>query len=92
MGPDGFWEVDFGWVEPIYQFLTGTTLPTLAAEYGIYEGNLVRVLLKMGNVVEEWRTLATLRTDTEMLNRLADAEKMLALPIPSSDSLYLRLA
>jgi superfamily II RNA helicase len=92
LSPDGFWEVDFGWVEPIYQFLTGTPLPTLAAEYGIYEGNLVRVLLKMGNVLEEWRTLATLRADTEMLNRLAGAEKMLALPIPSSDSLYLRLA
>lgn len=92
LGPDGFWETDFTWVEPIYQFLTGTPLSTLAADYGIYEGNLVRVLLKMGNVLEEWRTLATLRTDTEMLNRLAGAETLLALPIPSSDSLYLRLS
>jgi superfamily II RNA helicase len=92
LGQDDYWDLDFGWVEIVHKFLSGTPLSGLAADYGIYEGNLIRAILKLGNLLEEWRTLATLSADTERLERLQGAELRLATPIPSSDSLYLRLS
>jgi hypothetical protein len=59
------------------------------SDYELFEGNFIRMLSKLVNVLEEWRALATLKTDTDMLNLLVDVEQKLRMN--SSDSLYLRL-
>ena len=86
-----YWDIQLNWVEPIWRWVHGATLPELSADYGIFEGNFIRILSKLGNVLEEWKVLATLAADTEMLNLLAEAGDGLKTGIASSDSLYLRL-
>ena len=88
---DTFWDLNTVWIEPISRWLEGETAAELCADYGFYEGNLMRILLKMANVVEEFRSLATLAVDTEMLERMRSCEEGLLHGIAVCDSLYLRL-
>ena len=78
-------------MEPVWRFVNGEGLATLATDYGSYEGNLIRALSKMANVLEEWRTLATLAADTAMLEALREAAALLTPAIATADSLYLRI-
>lgn len=86
-----YWEVATEWVEPIWAFLGGKGVAEVAAEFGVFEGNFVRVILKVGNLLEEWRALATLSGDVEMLELLRGAEERLRVGAAGADSLYLRL-
>jgi superfamily II RNA helicase len=90
-GPSPFWELNGDWVEPVWRWLEGATTGELCADYGIYEGNLLRTLLKMANVLEEWRGLATLAADVEMLETLKGVETTLLRGAAVCDSLYLRI-
>jgi len=88
---DGFWSLNTTWVEPVWRWLNGTGAQELCADYEFYEGNLMRTLMKLVNILEEWRSLATLSTDTEMLEKLRGYEERLMNGIAVCDSLYLRI-
>ena len=90
-GPDTFWELNTTWVEAVWRWLQGATAQELCADYGCYEGNLMRMLMKMVNILDEWRSLATLCSDTEMLEKMRGLELKLMSGIAVCDSLYLRL-
>jgi superfamily II RNA helicase len=89
LGKSEFWDVNTEWVEPIWRWLQGAELSEIIADYGVFEGNFIRILSKLVNVLEEWRALATLKTDTDMLNLLSEVEQKLR--TNSNESLYLRL-
>jgi superfamily II RNA helicase len=63
----------------------------IATTYDIYEGNLMRGLHKLANLVNEWTSLATLTADVDMLTTLAEAPSRLLRDIAQPESLYLRL-
>jgi superfamily II RNA helicase len=88
---DEFWSVNTIWIEPVWRWLQGDTTQELCTDYEIYEGNLLRMLMKMVNILEEWRSLATLASDTEMLETMRDYEQRLLNGIAVCDSLYLRI-
>lgn len=92
----GYWDVNTSWVEPVWRWLGGgglepATAAELCAEYGFYEGNLMRMLLKMVNLLEELRTMATLSADVGMLEKMKGAELRLMRDVAVCDSLYLRI-
>jgi superfamily II RNA helicase len=78
-------------VEPVWRWLQGATVQELCADYDCYEGNLMRILAKGGNLLEEWRSLATLAADTEMLEKMRGLEAMITRGAAAGDSLYLHL-
>ena len=86
-----YWDVNTSCVELVWRYVNGESLSQLAADYGIFEGNCIRFLSKMVNLLDEWRVLATIKSDTATLNRLLDAEQLLISAVANSDSLYLRL-
>ena len=86
-----FWNLQTTWVEPMWRWLNGATTAELCADYGVYEGNLTRSLLKMANILEEIRNIATLSKDIEMLEKLKGLEDLLLRDVLKSDSLYLRI-
>jgi len=55
------------------------------------EGNLIKGLLKVNNIVREWKALATVRADVDMLARLDGVESRLLHGIAVPESLYMRL-
>ena len=89
---DSYWELNTTWVEPIWRWLhEGATVQDICAEYECYEGNLMRLLAKCSNLLEEWRSLATLSKDTEMLEKMRGLEVSITRGTAVCDSLYLRL-
>jgi superfamily II RNA helicase len=88
---DSFWDLNTVWVEPIWRWLGGATAQELSADYEFYEGNLMRTLMKLVNILEEWRSLATLDSDVEMLEKMREYEERLLNGIAICDSLYLRI-
>jgi superfamily II RNA helicase len=88
---DGYWSIDTTWVDPVWHWLSGADMTEICADFGCYEGNFMRALLKMVNLLEEWRSLATLATDTETLELLRGMEQKLLRGVAVCDSLYLRI-
>jgi superfamily II RNA helicase len=88
---DSYWELNTTWVEPVWRWLQGATVQELCADYECYEGNLLRLLSKVVNLLEEWRSLATLCNDTEMLEKMRGVETKVMRDFTPGDSLYLRL-
>jgi superfamily II RNA helicase len=88
---DSYWELTTTWVEPVWRWLQGATIQELCGDYDCYEGNLLRLLSKVVNLLEEWRSLATLSNDTEMLEKMRDLELTIMRDFWGGDSLYLRL-
>jgi superfamily II RNA helicase len=88
---DTYWDLNVNWVEPISRWLQGTNSATLCADYGIYEGNLMRTVLRMANIADEWINIATYCEHTEMVERVTEAKATLLREIAITDSLYLRI-
>jgi hypothetical protein len=55
------------------------------------EGNLMKGLLKTANLVREWKAMATVRADVDMLATLDGVESRLLKGVAVPESLYLRL-
>ena len=85
------WNLNTYWIEPIWRWLDGADASALCAEYGLFEGNLQRTILKVVNLVEEWNVLATYLKDVKMLETMRGIESTLKHGIATTDSLYLRL-
>jgi len=83
------WELTPLWVCVAARWLAGATLTEIAADYGLFEGNVQRSLLRIANLLEEWASLATLRRDLPTLEKLG-ALRFLRDEI-IVDSLYLHL-
>ena len=88
---DTYWDLNTTWVEPVWRWLQGATTQEICADYDCYEGNLMRLLAKAVNLLEEWRSLATLSADTEMLEKMRGVEATITRGAAACDSLYLRL-
>jgi hypothetical protein len=87
--PSGFWNLSPLWVCVVSRWLDNTPLTLIAAEFGMFEGNVQRGLLRVANLLEEWGALATLRQDLATLEKLSGLRFLRNEVIV--DSLYLRL-
>jgi superfamily II RNA helicase len=68
-----------------------TQSKNICESYGCYEANFTKIILKASNLVEELVAVATLATDTQLLEVLVPAGASLIRDIVVPDSLYLRL-
>jgi superfamily II RNA helicase len=78
-------ELFWGWL------VDGLELNNLCAEYEIFEGNFARAVMKLGNILDEWLSLAMLTSDAEQIEAVAGLRPTLAKDFIIQDSLYLRL-
>lgn len=80
------------WMELLWAWLEEEKEPSLlCAEYELFEGNFVRGVMKLGNILEEWLSLATLCGDTEQIEAVAGLRPKLGRDFIIQDSLYLRV-
>jgi hypothetical protein len=49
---------------------SGAGLTEIAAEFGLFEGNVQRGLLRVANILEEWATVCELRRDLAGLEKI----------------------
>ena len=91
IGLEGYWLFGTSWVEPISRWLQGEPASVICAEYEIYEGNFIRILLKTAKMLEEVATLATYCQHTDVLEKIMEIRPILLRDLVVSDSLYLHL-
>jgi superfamily II RNA helicase len=88
---DKYWSLSVGCVEPVWRWLNGESSAVICGDYGIYEGNLMRVVLRIANIADEWISLATYCEHTEMVTKMTAVKAGLLRDIAVTDSLYLRI-
>ena len=88
---DGYWSLSTTWVEPVWRWLGGATLQELCADYETYEGNMIRIFMKLANLLEEWRSLAGYCEHAEMLEKLRGFEQVVLRDVAVCSSLYISL-
>ena len=84
-----YWNLEYTWAEIGYRWCNGEAVDILCNEYKIYEGNLMRGIMKIANMVEELRSLAVLSNNVELLSKLDEIKLIRDVAVP--DSLYLKL-
>jgi len=89
--PEGYWALSAGWIDAMRSWYIGEEAATICSEYGLYEGNFIRTVLKLGNLVEEWISMATYCEHTEVLQRLEGLKDEIVRGIAKPQSLYLLL-
>jgi superfamily II RNA helicase len=86
-----YWCVAPYWMEIAKAWMEGTSAAHITSTYDIYEGNFMRGILKIYNLVEEWQSIATFCGDVATLDKLRDIQQVLLRDIAQPESLYLRL-
>ena len=91
-----FWRLSTEWVEAVGDWINREnevehTIGSLAQKYGVFEGNIQKMLLKVAGLVEEMQALGTLSGSVELLRKLENCREILLRDIVIAESLYLRL-
>lgn len=91
LSPPDYWCATTLWVEVATLWLQGTTAGELCVRFELMEGNLMKGLLKVANLVREWKAMATIRADVDMLATLDGVESLVLKGIAVPESLYSRM-
>ena len=86
---DNYWNISTQLVEPIGKWLNGENASVICQEYGLFEGNFMRSVMKMANIVDEWISMATYCQHIEQIDKMMEVRKKIVREY--SDSLYLHL-
>jgi superfamily II RNA helicase len=85
------WKLGTSWIDPMREWIEGTPVGSICETYGIYEGNLIRAVLKLHGLLEEWRSMALYSEHIDVLDRLRDTHTLLLRESVIQDSLYLHM-
>ena len=85
------WNLSTFWMEIMNRWMDGEAISVICEEYGVYEGNLIRSVLKLQNMLDEWRSMASFCQHTEMIKKLEETHLLLVRDAVIQDSLYLHL-
>ena len=93
LGPQrsNLWSLQSAWMEACYRWVQGEDASILCQDYGLYEGNFMRSLLKLANLVEEWTSMATYAKDIQTLELVEGLQQKIVRGIVKPESLYLML-
>jgi len=87
-----YWTLNDEWVDPITLWLEGThSVSSISKEFDVFEGNMLKVLMKLASLLEEVQSLATLLEDVSMLTLLSEGRNLILRDVIIAESLYLRL-
>ena len=91
VSPPGFWSLNSYWIEPVWRWINGETISRICEDYQLFEGNFMRVVMKVSNLLEEFTSLATFTQNVEMLAKLEGLSAKLVRDVAVPESLYLRI-
>ena len=86
-----YWKISSTWIKPLQRWFHEEDPAIICSDYGLYEGNFIRSVLKVANMIEEWVSLATFTKNIELLQLLEGLKEKLVRDIVKPESLYLNL-
>ena len=84
------WNIKYTYIDIGYDWASGIDFSIISSKYEIYEGNFIRSMLKINNLVQNIITLYKLYNDLQTIPQLEQISKLIYRSIVSIDSLYLR--
>ena len=85
------WKLNYEYIEMLGDLFKGLTVGEVCFNYSVMEGNLTRFLLKLVNVVDELKNIATLNRDISLLEKLENVQAYDFYKIAIPESLYLHI-
>jgi superfamily II RNA helicase len=86
-----YWNISTIMIEPMRRWIEGENASLICQEHGLFEGNFIRSVMKMANMLDEWLAMATYCQHTEQIDKINEVRQKIIRDIVISDSLYLRL-
>ena len=86
-----YWTISTDMIEPMKRWIEGEHASVLCTEYNIFEGNFIRSVMKVANMLDEWLAMATYCQHIEQIDKITEVRTRLIRDLVVSDSLYLRL-
>ena len=88
---ESYWTLYTTWIEPIQRWLDGDSASCICSDYGLFEGNFVRAVLRISNMVDEWIAVGSYMSDIDLLEKLNAVRGLLVKDFIVPDSLYLHI-
>ena len=86
-----YWQISTQMIEPMRRWVEGENATIICQEHGLFEGNFIRSVMKMANMLDEWLALATYCQHTEQVDKIMEVRQKMIRGTVISDSLYLHL-
>lgn len=84
-----YWQVTTQWIEPIRQWMEGKHLSEICQTYGLFDGNFIRGILKIANMIDEWQSIAIFCEHIDQIEKMDNVRTKIVRDIAITDSLYL---
>jgi superfamily II RNA helicase len=86
-----YWKVSTQMIEPMRRWIEGENASLICRDYGLFEGNFIRAVMKMANMLDELLAMATYCQHTDKIETIMEVRQRIVRDIVIQDSLYLRL-
>lgn len=86
-----YWDLTTQWIEPVLRWFDGDHIAVICKDYGIFEGNFTRGILKLANLLDEWLSMATYCEYVAQIEKIVQLKPQLVRDIVVPDSIYLKL-
>lgn len=84
------WMIYYDYIDPAYTWASGGTLDKVFKQINTYEGNFIRAMLKINNIVKNIRDLSRTFGDIKNIPNLDEVEELILRDIVSVESLYIK--
>ena len=84
------WSLSEQWIYLADRWMKGVSASALLKETGMFEGNFIKGILTLNQLMREWISLATYDTNVEMLAKCVGIEGVLLRDIVVPESLYVK--
>jgi superfamily II RNA helicase len=88
---DGYWNLSTQMIMPMTEWIEGKDVSQICTEYGLFEGNFIRTIMKTSNMLDELLSMATYCQHIEVVDKIIEVRQRMIRDIVIPDSLYLRL-
>jgi superfamily II RNA helicase len=78
-------------LEPMRRWMQGDSASLICMEYELFEGNFIRSVMKMANMLDEWLSMAMYCQHVEQVEKILEVRQRIIRDMIISDSLYLHL-
>jgi superfamily II RNA helicase len=86
-----YWDIDTLWYDILEDWISDLSVSEIMSKYDIMEGNFTRGILKLVNLIEEFRNISSFYNNVKMLELLKDSELLVVKKVVLQESIYIRL-
>lgn len=83
------WTIYYDYIDAVYMWATGKDIKTVLDYLGVYEGNFIRNILKINNIIQDIISLCKISKTINVIPRLDEIAPLLIKNIVTVDSLYI---